>query len=490
MTLIPERLRAVHRQHVAAFAEGQDVSRRMAERGGAPIVGLRKGGEEFPADAAISKLEVGGEPILTVVLRDVTEETRIEQEQRFLAHIGEIFASSLDPSGTLSRVAAAAVGIMADFVVLDAVEGTTICRAKVAQADPAKAAVSRAIEALPTDRAHAPILHAAIQTGQTQVLDLTEDLARTRSPEAQAILAAMQLKSAIVVPLIARESVVGVMTFASSSRTYELRDVRLAEDVARRAALALDNSRLYRVANAAIEARDAILGVVAHDLRNPLNAIVMQASLLHRHGGEPERRALKPAAAIERAAKRMNRLIEDLLDVTRLEAHRLPVEPGNVHTAQALHDVLESQQPLASAASVDLASNVAPHLPDVWADRHRFHQVFENLIGNAMKFTESGGRITVGAAPQEREVLFWVADTGPGMSPEQLSHVFDRFWQAETGSRRGAGLGLTIVKGLVEAHGGRIWVESELGRGTTFYFTLPLAARHELMLTGTEARGR
>ncbi len=124
---------------------------------------------------------------------------------------------------------------------------------------------------------------------------------------------------------------------------------------------------------------------------------------------------------------------------------------------------------------------LADDLPDVWGDQHRLLQVLENLVGNAIKFTPVQGRITVGAAPREGEVLFWVADTGSGISPDGLPHVFDRFWQARKGARQGAGLGLPITRGIIEAHGGRIWVESTLGRGSVFFFTVPEAP-------GAEAR--
>jgi signal transduction histidine kinase len=115
-------------------------------------------------------------------------------------------------------------------------------------------------------------------------------------------------------------------------------------------------------------------------------------------------------------------------------------------------------------------------LPEVWADPDRLHQVFENLIGNAVKFTAPGGLITVGASPGEGEVVTWVADTGVGIAAESLPYVFDRFWQEARANRQGAGLGLAIVKGIVAAHGGRVWVESTLGRGSAFYFTIPTAA--------------
>jgi signal transduction histidine kinase len=171
----------------------------------------------------------------------------------------------------------------------------------------------------------------------------------------------------------------------------------------------------------------------------------------------------------------MDHLIRDLLDVTRMEAGRLSIEHSRLLTAPIVSDAVETQKALATSSSLDLKVELSPGLPDIWADRDRLLQVFENLIGNALKFTEAGGRIMVGASPRNGEVLFWVADTGPGIAYEDLPHLFDRFWQARETRTAGAGLGLPIAKGIVEAHGGHIWVESTKGQGTTFFFTLPAA---------------
>jgi signal transduction histidine kinase len=182
----------------------------------------------------------------------------------------------------------------------------------------------------------------------------------------------------------------------------------------------------------------------------------------------------------------MNHLIQDILDVTRIEGGHLSVEPARVPAGQLVLDCVDAQRPLVASASLDLHVDVGPGVPDVWADRDRALQVFENLIGNAAKFTKPGGRITAGAALGDRDVLFWVKDTGAGIAVEEMPHVFDRFWQAQKARRGGAGLGLQIVKGIVEAHGGRIWVESEVGVGTTFYFTLPTADTAQAQPTPSE----
>ena len=285
--------------------------------------------------------------------------------------------------------------------------------------------------------------------------------------------------SVIAVPLVAREKLLGVLKLFSSTptRKYTPADVRVARDVAQQAALAIDNARLYQAATRAIRERDDVLGMVAHDLRNPLAAIRMNAQLLRRREGEAAPGSRSPADTIERAVSRMDRLIADLLDIAGLEAGRLSIEPGRVPAARVVADVLDAHRVQAASTSCTLATELAPDLPDLWADRDRVLQIFENLIGNALKFIDPGGEVVVGAMPRDGEVVFWVRDTGRGMSADEVAHVFDRFWQARKADRRGAGLGLAIVKGLVEAHGGRVWVNSMPSRGATFFFTVPAATR-------------
>jgi len=178
---------------------------------------------------------------------------------------------------------------------------------------------------------------------------------------------------------------------------------------------------------------------------------------------------------VRRAADRMNRMIQDLLDVKRMEGGTLTMDLKPESADVLVNDTIDMLRPLASGSSIVMEPNVADGLPQVIADGARIQQVLSNLVGNAVKFTPRQGRITVSADLLETEVRFAVIDTGPGIPPEQVPHIFGRFWQARSSDRRGIGLGLAIAKGIVEAHGGRIWVESQVGVGSTFYFTLPTA---------------
>jgi PAS domain S-box-containing protein len=478
--LLPARFREAHGRHLRSFAAGDASSRRMGARSQG-IFGLRKNGEEFPAEAAISKLEVSGGNLLTVVLRDVTESKRLEKEQQFFAEAGAILGSTLDYQEILINVARLALREFADFCIVDLVEadGRTE-RLRVLHSDPAKASVCRLIEGLGAIRPS--VVQSVMESNESLLVpEVTPETLESLAQSAEQLDAAREIdpRSGMIVPVAHRGRVFGALSFASSrpSRRYDRRDLILAEELARRAAIALENARLYEAAQRATQARDEVLGVVAHDLRNPLGTILLQAGLLRRGEADPERR--KPAEAIERATVRMNRLIQDLLDVARTEAGKLAIECNRIPVAQVVLDSIETQKAFAAAASLELEVDLGPDLPDVWADRDRVLQVFENLVGNAIKFTGPGGRIGVGAVPRDREVLFWVSDTGSGIPSDDVPRVFDRFWQARRAERRGAGLGLPIVKGIVEAHGGRVWLESTPGLGSTFFFTIPTVARVE-----------
>jgi PAS domain S-box-containing protein len=478
--LIPERLRTAHREHVAGFAAGETTARRMGERQ-ANIVGLRKSGEEFPADAAISKLAIGDTHTLTVALRDVTEQKRFEVEQTLFAEMGQVLGSTLDIETILTNIGRLMTRVIADaciVYVLD--ERGDIHRLDAFVRDPEKSWIRDALRAHPVDRKDAPQIWADLEANRPMVkrqLSPEELAGFAQGEEHLRLLQALEMKSFILAPLIAHGRFVGAMSLISTSapRAYNDADVRFAQEIAQRAALAVDNAGLYARAQRAIETRDDVLGIVAHDLRNPLAAILMQAELLREPGADTYRLPHKAAESILRSATRMNRLIEDLLDVTLLEQSRLAVDPRPLDARQLMAEVLHAHEARGAADSLDLHLDVPADLPDVLCDRDRVLQILENLVGNALKFTPPGGSITVGAGQRTNDVLFWVADSGIGIDSDSLPHVFDRFWQAKRGRRSGAGLGLAIARGLVEAHGGRMWVESTPGRGTTFFFTIPAA---------------
>jgi signal transduction histidine kinase len=221
-------------------------------------------------------------------------------------------------------------------------------------------------------------------------------------------------------------------------------------------------------------AREEVLGVVAHDLRNPLGVIGATIDLLKEYELDPRQRE-KLLAAAARSVQQMKRLVNDLLDVTRLENGRLALAIEELPAESLLADAMDNIQQAATERGISVT--VFPPTSDlhVAGDRGRLAQVFSNLLGNAVKFTPAEGRVTLRAWADGHAVVFEVGDTGPGVSAENRAHLFDRFWQARASDLRGIGLGLAISKAIVEAHGGRMWVESEVGAGSRFYFAIPSA---------------
>ncbi|NLG63838.1 MAG: hybrid sensor histidine kinase/response regulator [Candidatus Cloacimonetes bacterium] len=257
---------------------------------------------------------------------------------------------------------------------------------------------------------------------------------------------------------------------AASARELE-REQRAREEAERTAETM---QRLAREAEAATRARDDLLATVSHDLRNPIGTIYTSAALLLDLPLDEEQRQ-RQVQIIKRTAERMNRLIQDLLDASRMEAGHFSVEPHPVTVRSLIDDAHEMLAPIADADGISLTEQVDEPGTHVMADAERVQRVLSNLVGNALKFTPRGGEIHIHVERDGDMCRFSIRDQGPGIPPENLQRVFDRYWQANRTGGAGAGLGLAIAKGIVEAHGGRIWAESEPGKGATFRFTLPLA---------------
>jgi signal transduction histidine kinase len=354
-------------------------------------------------------------------------------------------------------------------------QGEELRRVTAAARDPAKECISQRLMSAPFVPGPQNQVVQTLRSRRSSIVELKEmDESISRNAEHLRALKAMEARSALLVPLLVADQCLGVLALGSSSRPFEDRDMVLAEELARRSALFIQNERLHRTERSAIRARDEMLRIVAHDLRNPLSIVRMQAQALasgHKQDKQKER--------IIQAAERMDHLIQDLLEVARIETGQLKIEPARVSPESLLRDSIEAQRPLASSASLTIRLELGSDMSDVCGDKHRLLQVLENLVGNAIKFSSPGAQITVGAARGEHDdVRFWVCDTGPGMSPDELEHVFDRFWQKKK-DKRGAGLGLSIACGIVQAHGGHIWVDSTEGKGSTFHFTLRRAGAGE-----------
>lgn len=250
----------------------------------------------------------------------------------------------------------------------------------------------------------------------------------------------------------------------------------VCRDVTERVHAEEQRVQLLERAEQAIRARDDLLAMVSHDLRDPLNVIAMASSILEQEVAHDK--AMARVAMIRRASRQMEELIANLLDAASIESGRCTVEPVPLDLVALVHDVLDGFEPVATrkGVQVDKALEAPADGRLVLCDRARVAQVLGNLLGNALKFSAAGQRIAVHARPEGSSMQVSVRDQGPGIAGEHLTLVFDRYWKGKQSGRAGTGLGLFIAKGIVEAHGGRIWVESTLGHGSAFRFTLPLAS--------------
>lgn len=412
---------------------------------------------------------------------------REERRAAFLAAVGQELAASLDYEQTIATLARLVVPNIAEMCVVDISEQEgTLRRLAVAHRNPEDEAL-HAGEVGSVRREIPEALVRIMKSGQPALVGAASGLYGylTGSDDGEG-------RTIVFLPLVSRGQTIGIAAAISPrQKAFGEDDVAVLGELARRASLSIDNARLYLESQQAVRTREEVLAIVSHDLRNPLNAVTLGTSLLQTSEtlSEEDREQID---AIEMSAHRMNRLIQDLLDVTRLEGgKRLPIEPETVDPIDLIDEAKELFRAQAAVASVAMLYDVPDSLPPVRADRHRVGQVLSNLIGNSMKFTPPGGNITVSAAAEGDHVLFRVADTGPGIPKENLNDIFSRYWQAKRTERMGAGLGLPIAKGIVEAHGGEIWVESDHGRGTQFYFTLPLdpdAAATGPLAAGSAAR--
>lgn len=416
---------------------------------------------------------------------DISAYKQLEARLRFLADVGAVASSQGDYGKTVAAVARLAVPFLADLCVVDLLgDDGTLRRFEAAFADAKKEAeLAESVRQWGPSRGRRtpqerviesgePLLYEEIQDSALEEIEQDENRAKT--------MRAVGLKSKMVVPLMARGQVFGALTFvaAESDQRYTTADLAFAEEIARRVAMAIDNAQLYALEQKGTRAREDLLAIVSHDLRNPLGTILMSVHvLLSEAAAHDEWRAqgLENLQRIKRAAERMKALIQDLLDTASIATGQLSVERTRVAPGPVVSEALAAIRHEAAAKSLRLQTVIPADLPPVFADPGRLQQVFANLLNNAIKFTPEGGTITVRAVPSGDAVQFSVADTGHGIPHEHLSHLFDRFWQAKRKAPGSTGLGLFIIKGIVDAHGGRIWADSEIGAGSTFRFTLPVA---------------
>lgn len=411
------------------------------------------------------------------VQRVEAERIWTEERLRFLAELSQMLVSSLDYEANLRSLATLSVPPFADWCAVDVVEEQQLRRLAVAGlTDPVGPAAP-----LPSDY---PVpmhcsAHEVIRSGTTEHrFALQADDLACLSLEQQQLLG--ESATLLCVPLTARDRTLGTLTFIRGSKRpgFDSDDSAFAEEVARRAALAVDNALLYREARDALHTRDAFLSIAAHELKTPLTSLLGYVNLLQRWlGNMPlNDREAKALRVVSEQARRLNRMVTSLLDLSRLQTGQFTIEQAPVDLVALTRRVLDEMLPILDQHTLHLKAPAQPLI--VLGDELRLEQVLLNLLQNAIKYSPQGGTIILTLEQCDADVVLGVADSGVGIPQDALPRVFWRFYRAANAAPyqvSGMGVGLYVVKQIIELHGGRVGVESVEGSGSTFTVTLPLA---------------
>jgi len=411
---------------------------------------------------------------------DVTDRRRTEESQRFLARVSTLLDATLDTGLTATSLATVCVPTLADFAILDRFEKDgSVHRDAVAHVDSAREQLLMAADSRERiEDPHNPILASARRGEPLLCAECPGDLLlRLDHLLGEGMTGRLGVHSYMVVPVVGRDRPIGALTLAltETGRRYAPVDLMVAEDLAHRAGLALENAQLYESAQHALQARERVLALVSHDLRGPLGTITATTDFLIENPPTDLAGVGRFMNVIKRSADQMTTLITDLLDVASVELGEFAVNPVPKYLDVLVDEWCEQLRPLCDAHGMTFRCDpVTDVSTPVAVDGKQMMRVLHNLIGNAIKFSAKGDVIRVRVSVGGDVVRVSVEDNGRGIAADQLPNVFKRFWKAEPGDRRGLGLGLTIARGIVEAHGGRIGVESVEGNGSTFWFTLPV----------------
>jgi signal transduction histidine kinase len=413
---------------------------------------------------------------------DIDERKRHEESAAFINRASELLASSLSSEEAMRTLARLCVPALGDWCAIHLGHDEHYQRLVAEHSDPERMALLQKFGAIQRPPPEQDVIVRVLTTGKSLLVEsMSEEmLEKTMPREHYEIVSQLGLHSWIVAPMIAHGRTLGALTVVcgDTSRRYSEADVPLIEDLARRAAMALDNARLYEAAEAANRTKDEFLATLSHELRTPLTAISGWAHMLSIGIADDDTKRLA-IETIVRSARTQGELIDDLLDLSRVVAGTLHLQVEAVDLQQIVEEVLLAAKPAADAKDVTLTLNGSAQAIVVRGDERRLRQIVWNLVTNAVKFTKNGGRVELTVAAQGAMAGVEVKDTGRGIDPAFLPYVWDRFRQADSSTSRqygGLGLGLAVVRHLAEMHGGTVHAESDgLGRGATFRVEIPMA---------------
>ncbi len=460
---------------------------------------IKKDGTNFVTHGRITTLELAGQRHSLCVQEDVTQERRDRDALRFLADASIALVASLDPGKTLQDLTRLAVPRLGSWCSVYLHEASGLVElAAITHIDAARADLVRELHVRhPPDLAHGPGLARVLRTGKSLMLpdidDAMLDLG-ARSPGERELLRELAPRSWLMAPLTVQGRTFGAISVVATgtSRRYDGFDLALLEEIARRTSVAIDNARLFDMAQKeraraeeANRAKDLFLSTLSHELRTPLTAILGWTRML-RTGTLSDEKRSKGLETIDRNARAQVALIEDILDLSRIVTGKLRLELAPIELIGVVEAAVDTVRPAVDARNIRLTLALDPDAGAVIGDPNRLQQVVWNLLTNAVKFTERGGRVSVWLRREASHVEIAVTDTGQGIPPKLLPHVFERFRQGDASTTRshgGLGLGLAIVKHLVELHGGTIDAASPgAGQGATFTVRIPVAPLRSLTL--------
>lgn len=437
---------------------------------------------EITATNLLDDPAIGG---IVANCRDITERRKAEEDLRFLAETSARLAESLDPATTLNAVVSQAVTYLADWAVIDAIDDHgRIQRVAAAHNDPRLQTRLLQLDRPALDPGATEGPGVALRLGRSVLYSVIDDDLQQQMVEDAETLAEFRrlgFRSAIAVPLVARNSTLGVLSlYAKMPGRYGQPELILAEEVARRAATAIDHARLYNEAQTAIAARDQFLSVAAHELRTPITAMNGFSELLRRELAQAEPESSRVGRYVSRLAEavaRLSALVDDMLDVSRIRLGQLPLRRQPLDLVEFVHRIGSSYEEQLRGSQHTFSCRLPSEPISLAADEDRLEQVLNNLLDNAVKYSPGGGTIVLSLAESDNGALISVQDEGIGLPPEALESIFEPFGRAPNAARSnlpGLGLGLFISRTIVERHGGRLWAESAgESHGTTFYVWLP-----------------
>ena len=486
--LIPENLK---HDHVAWRQRFQTTPCARSMGGNLDLVARRRDGSLFAIDVAlsVSHAEADG-AFVTAIIRDMSARKAAENQQKLLARVGQVLAESLELAPRLQAAAQVLAESLCDWLSVDLIlESGSVQRIAAAHKDDSQPELLERLQKHRPTPLQVNGIRRCLAEGKAMLCSDMDrpglERALAQEPETLRLFQDMGTRSYMMLPMIAHGRALGVVSLTSARPAFAPEDLAFCQVVVDRIAVAADNARLYEEAKQAIRSREDVVAIVSHDLMNPLSALKFTLPVLLRtieadphlsHDGADLREIIQ---SMDETVGRALSLSADLLVFGKMQAGRFAIDAARADPRSLVAEALQAFVPRAQMAEIVLDAVIADNVVDVFADRKRCVQALGNLLGNALKFTGRSGRIRIEVSQlDEADVLFAVRDSGSGIPAEALPHLFDRYWQPEATRQQGTGLGLAIVKNIVEAHRGRIWIESTLDVGSVFSFTIPVFQTH------------